>query len=171
MLGTNHHGHPVSFEPSFRTSTINQWRKPRLSNTTTPLPLRRRRNRRHRSTTATRPAWSKANARKASEPRSEHSLHARTVKAAPCCFKPCHSMAASSFVPRRTTRVNCSSRQLPDRCIPVEVGKLTRLAEELIYLNAPLPIARNPSVEKNHRKQHFISVMSGAPINARLDVF
>ncbi len=50
-----------------------------------------------------------------------------------------------------------------------EIGKLTRLADELIYLNEPLPIAGNPSVEKNHRKKHFISVMSGALINARLD--
>lgn len=50
-----------------------------------------------------------------------------------------------------------------------EVGKLTRLAEELIYLDAPLTIGGNPSVEKNHRKKHFVSVMSGALINARLE--
>lgn len=50
-----------------------------------------------------------------------------------------------------------------------EVGKLTRLAEELICLNEPLPIAGTPSVEKNHRKKHFVGVMSGALINARLD--
>ncbi|OBP74352.1 hypothetical protein BAE39_18595 [Mesorhizobium loti] len=50
-----------------------------------------------------------------------------------------------------------------------EVGKLTRLAEELIYLDAPLPIARHPVVEKSHRKKHFISVMSGALVNARLE--
>ncbi|TIP24726.1 MAG: AbiV family abortive infection protein [Mesorhizobium sp.] len=50
-----------------------------------------------------------------------------------------------------------------------EVGKLTRLAEELIYLDAPLPIAGEPAVEKNHRRKHFVSVMSGALINARLE--
>lgn len=50
-----------------------------------------------------------------------------------------------------------------------ETGKLTRLAEELIYLDAPLPIARKPVVQKSHRKKHFIGVMSGALINARLD--
>jgi AbiV family abortive infection protein len=50
-----------------------------------------------------------------------------------------------------------------------ETGKLTRLAEELIYLDAPLPIAGNPAVQKSHRKKHFIGVMSGALVNARLE--
>ncbi|MET2829786.1 AbiV family abortive infection protein [Mesorhizobium shangrilense] len=50
-----------------------------------------------------------------------------------------------------------------------EVGKLTRLADELIYLDAPLPIAGHPVVEKSHRRKHFMSVMSGALVNARLE--
>lgn len=50
-----------------------------------------------------------------------------------------------------------------------EVGKLTRLAEELIYLDAPLSIAGDPVVEKSHRKKHFMGVVSGALINARLE--
>lgn len=35
--------------------------------------------------------------------------------------------------------------------------------------DAPLPIAGNPVVEKSHRKKHFMSVMSGALIKARLE--
>jgi AbiV family abortive infection protein len=50
-----------------------------------------------------------------------------------------------------------------------ETGKLARLVEELIYLDAPMPLAGKPAVQKSHRKKHFMGVMSGALINARLE--
>ena len=50
-----------------------------------------------------------------------------------------------------------------------EVGKLSRLAEELIPFDAPLSLASPAPIERSHRRKHFIGVVSGALINARLD--
>jgi AbiV family abortive infection protein len=50
-----------------------------------------------------------------------------------------------------------------------EVGKLSRLAEEMIYFDGPAtsPVAK--VIERSHRRKHFIGVVSGALMNARLD--
>jgi AbiV family abortive infection protein len=50
-----------------------------------------------------------------------------------------------------------------------EVGKLSRLAEEMIYFDGPAPSPVAKVIERSHRRKHFIGVMSGALINARLD--
>jgi len=50
-----------------------------------------------------------------------------------------------------------------------EVGKLSNLAQELIQFDAPRPLARKQEVERSHRRKHFLGVVSGALINARLD--
>ena len=50
-----------------------------------------------------------------------------------------------------------------------EIGKLSRLAEELIYFDAPVASPSPAVVERSHRRKHFIGVASGALINARLD--
>jgi AbiV family abortive infection protein len=50
-----------------------------------------------------------------------------------------------------------------------EVGKLSRLAEELIYFDVPVAVQSPKVVERSHRRKHFIAVVSGALINARLD--
>ncbi len=50
-----------------------------------------------------------------------------------------------------------------------EVGKLTRLAQDLVYCDVPRPTTQGDAVERSHRRKHFIGVVSGALINARLD--
>ena len=50
-----------------------------------------------------------------------------------------------------------------------EVGKLARLAEDLIFYDVPRAAPQDDAVERSHRRKHFIGVVSGALINARLD--
>lgn len=50
-----------------------------------------------------------------------------------------------------------------------ETGKLARLSQDLIFYDTPRPAASGAAVDKSHRRKHFIAVMSGALINARLD--
>jgi AbiV family abortive infection protein len=50
-----------------------------------------------------------------------------------------------------------------------EVGKLSRLAQDLMFYDVPRTPAQNGTVERSHRRKHFIGVVSGALINARLD--
>lgn len=50
-----------------------------------------------------------------------------------------------------------------------EIGKLSRLAQDLACYDAPRVDAPTASVERSHRRKHFIGVVSGALINARLD--
>lgn len=50
-----------------------------------------------------------------------------------------------------------------------EIGKLTNLAQDLIFYDVPRPAIRVNTVERDHRVKHFIGVVSGALINARLD--
>jgi len=50
-----------------------------------------------------------------------------------------------------------------------ETGKLARLRDDLILFDAPKGTAPNGVVDHDHRRKHFIGVMSGALINARLD--
>jgi AbiV family abortive infection protein len=50
-----------------------------------------------------------------------------------------------------------------------EIGKLSRLAQDLIAYDMPRVGAPNGTVERNHRRKHFIGVVSGALINARLE--
>jgi AbiV family abortive infection protein len=50
-----------------------------------------------------------------------------------------------------------------------EIGKLSRLAEDLLHYDVPRVAAQSGTVERSHRRKHFIGVVSGALINARLD--
>ncbi len=50
-----------------------------------------------------------------------------------------------------------------------EIGKLTNLAQDLILYDVPRPAKQVHTVERDHRTKHFIGVVSGALINARLD--
>lgn len=50
-----------------------------------------------------------------------------------------------------------------------EIGKLARLAEDLVFYDVPRTVTQNSAVERSHRRKHFIGVVSGALINARLD--
>ncbi len=50
-----------------------------------------------------------------------------------------------------------------------EVGKLSRLAFDLVAFDTPRCAKPHDSVERSHRRKHFIGVVSGALINARLD--
>lgn len=50
-----------------------------------------------------------------------------------------------------------------------ETGKLARLPQDLMFYDAPRPTASGAPVDKSHRRKHFIAVVSGALINARLD--
>jgi AbiV family abortive infection protein len=50
-----------------------------------------------------------------------------------------------------------------------EIGKLSRLAEDLMHYDVPRPAAQSDIVDRSHRRKHFIGVVSGALINARLD--
>jgi AbiV family abortive infection protein len=45
-----------------------------------------------------------------------------------------------------------------------EVGKLSRLANELTLYDAPLAPPEPASVDRSHRRKHFLAVMSGALI-------
>jgi AbiV family abortive infection protein len=50
-----------------------------------------------------------------------------------------------------------------------EIGKLSRLAEDLMHYDVPRAATQSGMVERSHRRKHFIGVVSGALINARLD--
>lgn len=50
-----------------------------------------------------------------------------------------------------------------------EVGKLAHLSEDLIRYDIPRRVAQGGTVDRNHRRKHFVGVVSGALINARLD--
>lgn len=50
-----------------------------------------------------------------------------------------------------------------------EVGKLSRLFGDLLFFDTPHSSAGSSGVERSHRRKHFIGVVSGALINARLD--
>jgi AbiV family abortive infection protein len=50
-----------------------------------------------------------------------------------------------------------------------EVGKLARLAQDLMFYDVPGTASQSVTVERSHRRKHFIGVVSGALINARLD--
>ena len=50
-----------------------------------------------------------------------------------------------------------------------EVGKLSRLGKDLIFYDLPRSTTEGDIVERNHRRKHFVGVMSGALFNARLD--
>jgi hypothetical protein len=46
---------------------------------------------------------------------------------------------------------------------------LSRLFEDLIHYDVTRAAEQSGTVERNHRRKHFIGVVSGALINARLD--
>ncbi len=50
-----------------------------------------------------------------------------------------------------------------------EIGKLSNLYNDLIFYDAPRNKASAIIVDRDHRRKHFIGVVSGALINARLD--
>jgi len=50
-----------------------------------------------------------------------------------------------------------------------EVGKLASLAQDLLLYDVPRAASGDGAVERSHRRKHFIGVVSGALINARLD--
>lgn len=50
-----------------------------------------------------------------------------------------------------------------------EVGKLSGISNELISFDAPRGDLKATNVDRSHRRKHFIAVVSGALINARLD--
>jgi hypothetical protein len=50
-----------------------------------------------------------------------------------------------------------------------EIGKLSRLAEDLMHYDLPRAAAQSGTVERSHRRKHFMGVVSGALINARLE--
>jgi AbiV family abortive infection protein len=50
-----------------------------------------------------------------------------------------------------------------------ETGKLARLYQDLILYDAPRETTAISVVDRNHRRKHFIGVVSGALINSRLD--
>jgi AbiV family abortive infection protein len=50
-----------------------------------------------------------------------------------------------------------------------ETGKLSRLPQDLMFYDVPRTTGSGAPVNKSHRRKHFIGVVSGALINARLD--
>ena len=50
-----------------------------------------------------------------------------------------------------------------------EIGKLGRLPQDLVNYDAPRGALDDHSVDRDHRRKHFIGVISGALINSRLD--
>jgi AbiV family abortive infection protein len=50
-----------------------------------------------------------------------------------------------------------------------ETGKLVRLGQDLILYDAPKETTAISVLDRNHRRKHFIGVVSGALINSRLD--
>jgi AbiV family abortive infection protein len=50
-----------------------------------------------------------------------------------------------------------------------EIGKLGRLPQDLVNYDAPREMLGDYSVDRDHRRKHFIGVVSGALINSRLD--
>ncbi len=50
-----------------------------------------------------------------------------------------------------------------------EIGKLGRLPQDLVSYDRPRTVTKDDVVERDHRRKHFIGVMSGALINSRLD--
>ena len=50
-----------------------------------------------------------------------------------------------------------------------EIGKLGRLPQDLISYDRSRIVTRDDFVERDHRRKHFIGVVSGALINSRLD--
>ena len=50
-----------------------------------------------------------------------------------------------------------------------EIGKLSRLPHDLFAYDQPRHAQPATLVDRDHRRKHFIGVMSGALINARLD--
>ncbi len=50
-----------------------------------------------------------------------------------------------------------------------EVGKLSRLKDDLMHYDSAIERPNGEPVMRDHRKKHFIGVMSGAVINSRLD--
>jgi AbiV family abortive infection protein len=50
-----------------------------------------------------------------------------------------------------------------------ETGKLSRLPQDLMFYDVPRTTVSGAPVDKSHRRKHFIGVVSGALINARLD--
>jgi AbiV family abortive infection protein len=50
-----------------------------------------------------------------------------------------------------------------------EVGKLARLFQDLMFYDVPRSAPQSGIVERSHRRKHFVGVVSGALINARLD--
>ena len=50
-----------------------------------------------------------------------------------------------------------------------EVGKLANLGNELVFFDAPPASTRRVGVERSHSRKHFVAVVSGALINARID--
>lgn len=50
-----------------------------------------------------------------------------------------------------------------------EVGKLSRLKDDLMHYDTEIERAKGEPVMRDHRKKHFIGVMAGAVINNRLD--
>lgn len=50
-----------------------------------------------------------------------------------------------------------------------ETGKLSRLPQDLMFYDVPRTTGSGAPVDKSHRRKHFIGVVSGALINARLD--
>jgi AbiV family abortive infection protein len=50
-----------------------------------------------------------------------------------------------------------------------EIGKLGRLQQDLVNYDAPRGAPGDLSVDRDHRRKHFIGVISGSLINSRLD--
>lgn len=50
-----------------------------------------------------------------------------------------------------------------------EVGKLSRLKDDLMHYDSGIKRSNAEPVMRDHRKKHFIGVMAGAVINSRLD--
>lgn len=50
-----------------------------------------------------------------------------------------------------------------------EIGKLSNLYNDLLFYDAPRNKASAVIIDRDHRRKHFIGVVSGALINARLD--
>ena len=50
-----------------------------------------------------------------------------------------------------------------------EIGKLSRLHTELLEYDSAASAKGKPIADKDHRRKHFLGVISGAVVNARLD--
>lgn len=50
-----------------------------------------------------------------------------------------------------------------------EIGKLGRLPQDLVYYDKPRFASEDSSVDRDHRRKHYLGVVSGALINSRLD--